>query len=51
MLIYKAGKASHFMDAQNKATSNWMRYVFCAMKEADKNLVAFQYKGGISTVH
>ncbi|XP_052216384.1 histone-lysine N-methyltransferase PRDM9-like isoform X2 [Dreissena polymorpha] len=43
----KEGKASHFVDAQNKATSNWMRYVNCAMTEADKNLVAFQYKGGI----
>ncbi|KAH3773135.1 hypothetical protein DPMN_174489 [Dreissena polymorpha] len=45
--IYKDGKASHFVDAQNKATSNWMRYVNCAMTEADQNLVAFQYKGGI----
>ncbi|XP_052226334.1 histone-lysine N-methyltransferase PRDM9-like isoform X2 [Dreissena polymorpha] len=45
--IYKEGKASHCVDAQNKATSNWMRYVNCAMTEADQNLVAFQYKGGI----
>ncbi|XP_052225904.1 histone-lysine N-methyltransferase PRDM9-like isoform X3 [Dreissena polymorpha] len=45
--IYKEGKASHFVDAQNKATSNWMRYVNCAMTKADQNLVAFQYKGGI----
>ncbi|XP_052235957.1 putative zinc finger protein 66 isoform X2 [Dreissena polymorpha] len=43
----KEGKPSHFVDAQNKATSNWMRYVNCAMTEADQNLVAFQYKGGI----
>ncbi|KAH3700636.1 hypothetical protein DPMN_075613 [Dreissena polymorpha] len=45
--IYKEGKVSHCVDAQNKATSNWMRYVNCAMTEADQNLVAFQYKGGI----
>ncbi|KAH3720295.1 hypothetical protein DPMN_063192 [Dreissena polymorpha] len=45
--IYKEGKASHYVDAQNKATSNWMRYINCAMTEADQNLVAFQYKGGI----
>ncbi|XP_052228058.1 histone-lysine N-methyltransferase PRDM9-like isoform X6 [Dreissena polymorpha] len=45
--IYTEGKPSHFVDAQNKCTSNWMRYVNCAMKEADQNLVAFQYKGGI----
>ncbi|KAH3897156.1 hypothetical protein DPMN_021341 [Dreissena polymorpha] len=42
--IYKEGKASHFVDAQNKATSNWMRYVNCAIMKADSNLVAFQYK-------
>ncbi|XP_052260252.1 zinc finger protein 227-like isoform X2 [Dreissena polymorpha] len=45
--IYNEGKGSHFVDAQNKATSNWMRYVNFAMTEADTNLVAFQYKGGI----
>ncbi|XP_052238901.1 PR domain zinc finger protein 4-like isoform X2 [Dreissena polymorpha] len=45
--IYKEGKASHFVDAQNKATSNWMRYVNCPMNEADKNLVAIQYEEGI----
>ncbi|XP_052225155.1 histone-lysine N-methyltransferase PRDM7-like [Dreissena polymorpha] len=45
--IYKEGKASHFVDAQNKATSNWMRYVNCAMTEEDQNIVAFQYKEGI----
>ncbi|KAH3843296.1 hypothetical protein DPMN_116810 [Dreissena polymorpha] len=45
--IYKDGKGSHFVNTQNKATSNWMRYVNYAMTEADQNLVAFQYKGGI----
>ncbi|XP_052226196.1 histone-lysine N-methyltransferase PRDM9-like isoform X2 [Dreissena polymorpha] len=45
--IYKESRASHFVDAQNKATSNWMRYVNCAMTDEDQNLVAFQYKGGI----
>ncbi|KAH3834424.1 histone-lysine N-methyltransferase PRDM9-like [Dreissena polymorpha] len=45
--IYKDGKAIHYVNAQDKTTSNWMRYVNFAMKEADKNLVAFQYKGGI----
>ncbi|KAH3712571.1 hypothetical protein DPMN_072321 [Dreissena polymorpha] len=32
---------------EGTATSNWMRYVNCAMKEADTNLVALQNKGGI----
>ncbi|KAH3809961.1 hypothetical protein DPMN_138343 [Dreissena polymorpha] len=45
--IYKDGKASHFIDAHNKATSNWMRYVNCALTTADQNLEALQYKGGI----
>ncbi|XP_052236468.1 zinc finger protein 418-like isoform X2 [Dreissena polymorpha] len=44
----KEGNPSHFVDVQNKATSNWMRYVNCAMTKAEQNLVAFQYKGGIS---
>ena len=45
--VYENGKPSHFVDAQDKATSNWMRYVNCAMSDTDQNLVAFQYMGGI----
>jgi len=45
--IYKEGKPSHFVDAEDKTTSNWMRYVNCANTEDQQNLVAFQYKGGI----
>ncbi|KAH3819203.1 histone-lysine N-methyltransferase PRDM7-like [Dreissena polymorpha] len=45
--IYKDDKGSDFVDAQNKTTSNWMRYVNWAMTEADRNLVGLQYKGGI----
>ncbi|XP_052215350.1 histone-lysine N-methyltransferase PRDM9-like isoform X2 [Dreissena polymorpha] len=45
--IYEDCKASQFVDAQNNATSNWMRYVNCALTEADRNLVALQYEGGI----
>ncbi|KAH3809954.1 hypothetical protein DPMN_138336 [Dreissena polymorpha] len=44
---YKDGKASHFVDAQNKATCNWMRNVKCAMTEEDRNLVEIQYRGCI----
>ncbi|XP_052215950.1 zinc finger protein 85-like isoform X2 [Dreissena polymorpha] len=44
--IYKEDKASNFVDAKNKANSNWMRYVNCGT-ETNQNLVAFQYKGGI----
>ncbi|XP_052786373.1 histone-lysine N-methyltransferase PRDM9-like [Mya arenaria] len=45
--IYKEGIPSHFVDAKDKATSNWMRYVNCANTEDQQNLVAFQYQGGI----
>ena len=45
--MYENGKASHFVDAQDKSTSNWMRYVNRAVSDADQNLVAFQFKGGI----
>ncbi|KAL4222938.1 Histone-lysine N-methyltransferase prdm9 [Mactra antiquata] len=45
--IHNEGKQSHFIDAQDKAHSNWMRYVNCAPSENEQNLVAFQYHGGI----
>ena len=45
--IYENGKPSHFVDAKDKATSNWMRYVNCAPSESEQNLVAFQFKGNI----
>ncbi|KAG8239189.1 hypothetical protein J437_LFUL018789, partial [Ladona fulva] len=40
-------KISHFVDASNPQTSNWMRYVNCARHEEEQNLVAFQHKGEI----
>ncbi|XP_045178773.2 zinc finger protein 85-like isoform X2 [Mercenaria mercenaria] len=45
--IYADGKPSHFVDAKDKVTANWMRYVNCAPSESEQNLVAFQFKGGI----
>ncbi|XP_060558031.1 zinc finger protein 737-like [Ruditapes philippinarum] len=45
--IYANGKPSHFVDARDKVTSNWMRYVNCAPSESEQNLVAFQFKGNI----
>ncbi len=40
--IYQNSKPSHYIDAQNKSSSNWMRYVNCARWESEQNLVAFQ---------
>ena len=45
--IFKEGKPSHFVDAQDSSKSNWMRYVNCARNELEQNLVAFQYLGQI----
>ncbi|KAI0221202.1 hypothetical protein LSAT2_027407 [Lamellibrachia satsuma] len=45
--IYKAGHTHHFVDAVHKNHSNWMRYVNCACREEDQNLLAFQFHGQI----
>ena len=45
--IYKEGKAHHYVDAADKNESNWMRYVNCACREEDQNLLAFQFHGDI----
>ncbi|XP_052085114.1 histone-lysine N-methyltransferase PRDM9-like [Mytilus californianus] len=43
--IYDDGTTSHYIDANNKTKSNWMRYVNCARNEDEQNLIAYQYKG------
>ena len=40
-------KPSHFIDAEDTSTSNWMRYVNCARNEEEQNLLAFQFHGQI----
>ncbi|KAK2176512.1 hypothetical protein NP493_660g02003 [Ridgeia piscesae] len=45
--IYKQGKPHHYVDAADKNESNWMRYVNCACREEDQNLLAFQFHGEI----
>ena len=45
--IYKEGKPHHYVDAADKNESNWMRYVNCACREEDQNLLAFQFHGEI----
>ncbi|XP_063436674.1 histone-lysine N-methyltransferase PRDM9-like [Mytilus trossulus] len=45
--IYTDGTTSHYIDANNKTKSNWMRYVNCARNEDEQNLIAYQYKGQI----
>ncbi|XP_069796037.1 histone-lysine N-methyltransferase PRDM9-like isoform X2 [Narcine bancroftii] len=36
-----------YIDAQDESKSNWMRFVNCARKEEEQNLVAFQHRGKI----
>ncbi|XP_062526882.1 histone-lysine N-methyltransferase PRDM7-like isoform X3 [Bombyx mori] len=38
-------KPSHVVDAADPNRSNWMRYVNCARRWTEQNLVAFQYQG------
>ncbi|CAG2230906.1 PRDM7_9 [Mytilus edulis] len=45
--IHTDGTNSHYIDANNKIKSNWMRYVNCARNEDEQNLIAYQYKGQI----
>nr|XP_018901481.1 PREDICTED: probable histone-lysine N-methyltransferase PRDM7 [Bemisia tabaci] len=45
--IKKERKPIGFVDAQDIATSNWMRFVNCARSTYEQNLVAHQYKGKI----
>ena len=46
--IYKdGGGVNHFIDAEDKRHSNWLRFLNCARSESEQNLVAFQYRGGI----
>ncbi|CAC5377323.1 PRDM7_9 [Mytilus coruscus] len=45
--IYDDGTTNHYIDANNKTKSNWMRYVNCARNEDEQNLIAYQYKGQI----
>ena len=45
--IYKEGHSHHYVDAADKNAANWMRYVNCACREEDQNLLAFQFHGEI----
>ena len=37
----------HYIDAQDAARSNWMRYVNCSPSESNQNVKAMQYCGQI----
>ncbi|XP_078287821.1 histone-lysine N-methyltransferase PRDM9-like [Rhinoraja longicauda] len=45
--ISKANNDTEYIDAQDESKSNWMRFVNCARKEGEQNLVAFQHRGNI----
>ncbi|KAL0968874.1 hypothetical protein UPYG_G00273030 [Umbra pygmaea] len=46
-VIYKERCLHYYIDARRESHSNWMRYVNCAHKKGEQNLLAFQYRGGI----
>ncbi|XP_072918409.1 histone-lysine N-methyltransferase PRDM7-like [Hemitrygon akajei] len=46
-VISKANNDLEYIDAQDESKSNWMRFVNCARKEEEQNLVAFQHCGNI----
>ena len=45
--LYKDGRPTEYVDAADKAKSNWMRFVNCACHEGHQNLIAFQYDGQV----
>ena len=48
--IKREGKSlstEFLIDAVDKKTSNWLRYVNCPMSEREANLASFQYYGNI----
>ncbi|KAF4086476.1 hypothetical protein AMELA_G00106820 [Ameiurus melas] len=46
-VIYKSIQCEEYVDATRETHANWMRYVNCARSSEEKNLMAFQYQGGI----
>ncbi|XP_064828705.1 histone-lysine N-methyltransferase PRDM9-like [Oncorhynchus masou masou] len=46
-VINKSRHWDDYIDAGRDTHSNWMRYVNCARREEEQNLVSFQYRGGI----
>lgn len=45
--IYKNGKASHFVNADDPSNSNWMRFVNCSRSEGEQSVQAYQHRGHI----
>ncbi|KAF5889015.1 histone-lysine N-methyltransferase PRDM9-like, partial [Clarias magur] len=46
-MISKSKQHKEYLDAKTEAFANWMRYVNCAHKDGEQNLMAFQYQGEI----
>ncbi|XP_078093146.1 histone-lysine N-methyltransferase PRDM7-like [Mustelus asterias] len=46
-MISKGKQDFEYIDAKDESNSNWMRFVNCARKEEEQNLVAFQHQGKI----
>ncbi|XP_038669366.1 histone-lysine N-methyltransferase PRDM9-like isoform X2 [Scyliorhinus canicula] len=46
-MISKGKQDFEYIDAKDESNSNWMRFVNCARKEEEQNLVAFQQQGRI----
>jgi hypothetical protein len=45
--INKDDKFDHYIDGQDKSRANWMRFINCALVEAEQNVVAVQFYGHI----
>ena len=45
--LFENDKPSHYVNACDPSSSNWMRYVNCARAEEEQNVTAYQYQGEI----
>ena len=46
-MIYENDRLSHFLDASDKDSSNWMRYIQFAPQHTELNLQLYQYDGSL----
>ncbi|KAK3562515.1 hypothetical protein QTP86_034756 [Hemibagrus guttatus] len=46
-VVYRGDQCEQYIDGRREIHANWMRFVNCSCDNEQKNLVAFQYHGGI----
>ena len=45
--IMRDGEICYYIDGKDEDMGNWLRFINCARKESEQNLVAYQYHNDI----